>query len=531
MNEKSKILIVDDLKEYRDIVIKVLDNLDVQIFQAANGKEALTILREHHFALAVLDVKMPEMDGYELAEIMRENEDTATIPIIFLTANYPSSNSIFEGYEHGAVDYMIKPLESKILLNKVKVFVKLDQQKKKLEEQNILLQEQVAEQERIEKKLRLLVKENEDINLTLDEHSIVAITNQQGLITYVNDKFCELSKYSREELLGQDHRIINSGYHPKSFMKDLWSTIAHGKIWRGTIKNKAKDGLFYWVQTTIVPFLNELGKPYRYVAIRTDITKQKQLEEEISRRNAELEDDLVLAKKVQQAITPPLLSKPFLKSTMIYRPFRDGVSGDIYDIATQPDGSVNIFLGDAAGHGVSAAFITMMVVMGLDSTPPDSSTLETMCYLNDLMNVRYTGRFMTGLYVRVTPDGLLTTTNAGHPSLLVVPANHEPHRLFEVKGFPLGMFNNNSLYATETHQLQHGDRLFMFTDGIYEWENPQEEIFSMKRLLECLLTKDHSSMENLFQDVLDRVEHFSEGVECADDLTILGFEYCLPDQE
>jgi PAS domain S-box-containing protein len=118
----------------------------------------------------------------------------------------------------------------------------------------------------------LLAMELDDVKLALDYHCIVSIADVAGNITYANEKFCEISGYSSEELIGQNHRILNSGLHAPGYFVDMWVAITSGEIWHGQIRNRAKDGHYYWVASTIVPFLDKHGVPYQYVSVRTDIT-------------------------------------------------------------------------------------------------------------------------------------------------------------------------------------------------------------------------------------------------------------------
>jgi PAS domain S-box-containing protein len=140
-----------------------------------------------------------------------------------------------------------------------------------------------------EKLLKDSLKEVSDYKDALDATAIIALTDHRGMIKKANPNFCKISKYKEDELIGKDHRILNSGYHSKAFMHDLWQTISKGKMWKGEIKNKAKDGSFYWVDTTIVPFLNEQGKPYQFLAIRVDITKRVEADMALEIQNKERE--------------------------------------------------------------------------------------------------------------------------------------------------------------------------------------------------------------------------------------------------
>lgn len=162
-----------------------------------------------------------------------------------------------------------------------------------------------------EKALQETLRDLEYFKLALDRATIVTIANREGILTYVNEKFCEISQYSLNELIGKTHQVINSGYHPPEFFQQLWSTIQSGQIWQGEIKNQSKTGILYWLDTTIVPFLDSNGEPFQYLSIRLDITKRKQAQEELKQQ---LEQALLL-KQITQKIRQDLDTQQIFQTT------------------------------------------------------------------------------------------------------------------------------------------------------------------------------------------------------------------------
>ncbi|MBK7049479.1 MAG: response regulator [Rhodoferax sp.] len=159
-----------------------------------------------------------------------------------------------------------------------------------LESLSKLMSDLVQQREGSQKELQGALVDLANQKFALDQHCIVSIANVSGQIVYANDKFCEISGYAREELLGQNHRIINSGVHPKEFFADLWQTVLAGHVWHGEVCSRSRNGHLFWVQATIVPLHDDAGVLTQFITIRTDITARKLMESEINAAEARLRD-------------------------------------------------------------------------------------------------------------------------------------------------------------------------------------------------------------------------------------------------
>ncbi len=270
-----RILIVDDDKDVHlmtqfALLNVVFMNRPLELLSAYSGREAFTMLQAlPDIALVLLDVVMETSDaGLLLAKQIREVLQNHLVRVVLRTGQPGQAPE-----QRVIVDYDINDYKGKAELTKQKLFTTVIASLRSYD--NLLT---IA---RSKEALSASMAENQDLKLALDQHACVSITTQKGIIIYANDKFCNISNYKRDQLIGKSHHILNSGHHTRSFFSDMWQTISHGKVWQGEIKNKGSDGNFFWIDSTIVPFLNGEGTPYQYVAIDTNITERKLAEEKI----------------------------------------------------------------------------------------------------------------------------------------------------------------------------------------------------------------------------------------------------------
>ncbi|MCK4865045.1 MAG: response regulator [Gammaproteobacteria bacterium] len=257
-----RVLLIDDDEGVLEYYSALLKNEGMDVLSFTNPFEAYPSIKEFEPELIVLDLYMPECSGFDLAKVIRLDDDLAYVPIVFLSSELDVGVQL-SAMGLGGDDFLMKSVDADYFIQAVTARVKRSRRINNLNE-----------------KYRDALRESEYRLITLDQHAIISMTDTAGIITFANEHFSDISGYSVEELVGKNHNILKSGKHSDGFYKKMWETLSSGEIWRGQICNRKKNGGEYWVEATIVPFMDENGLPYKYVSVRTDITEVKLSEED-----------------------------------------------------------------------------------------------------------------------------------------------------------------------------------------------------------------------------------------------------------
>ncbi len=402
--------------------------------------------------------------------------------------------------------------------------------------------------------LKQSLEELSRIKYAVDQSCIVSITDLNGNITYVNDKFCEISGYSQQELFGKTHSVIKAGCHKREFFQNLWSTITSGSIWRGEIKNKTKAGKYYWVETTIVPLIDDFsGQLLQYLAIQNDVTHQKlfqeKLENEVQERTVELalandaicqlnkqlkaenikiKAELHVARQMQQLILPNPEELKGIKELDIagFMEPAEEVGGDYYDVL-DTDGVVTIAIGDVTGHGLESGILMVMTqaivrcLQELGEIDPITSltTLNQTIYKNvQRMN---SDKNLT-LAILHYAQGIISLSGQ-HEETIVVRESGEIECIDTMDlGFPIGLDDDISNFIDhKIIKLNTGDGIVLYTDGITEARDINKKLYGQQKLCNVLHENWHLSSQEIQEAVITDIRHHIGKQRVFDDITLL----------
>ncbi len=398
-----------------------------------------------------------------------------------------------------------------------------------------------------EEKLKILIVDDEEAILNSlrfilrREYEVTAVTSAEEALAMIEQgEACHHLVLSDQRMSGmQGHELLKKIHEIDS---DIVSILITGYSDMDSLVKAVNEGHIFayiskpWNADELKLLIARASEHYRVRAENVKLNQElrqinQHLEQQVEARtrelatkNRQLQEDLETAKEFQNSILPQFPAVSFLQFDHRYIPYAEGVSGDVYDVSVNLNGEVNIFLGDATGHGVAAAFMTMMVQIGLDSIRGDLPVHESMDHLNNLLTIREKGeKFITGIYLRVSPTGKLMACNAGHPAAIII-SQDDSEVILDKRGLPLGIFTQG-FYEEDAFELHPGAKVFVYTDGVTEWMKPQGDLFGKERLFDVLKANRQRGVDETVDHLMESLKQWSEGNPCPDDLTILGFQY------
>ncbi|MCX8111794.1 MAG: PAS domain S-box protein [Bacteroidia bacterium] len=389
-----------------------------------------------------------------------------------------------------------------------------------------------ANEASLRERLGALERELKDRGLILDRFAIISETDTRGIITYANSKFCEVSGFTLDELLGRPHNIVRHPDMPKEVFKELWDTIKAGRIWQGEIKNRRKDGRAYWVLATVGPLLDAEGYPFRYVSMRVDITRQKELEEQLRVERNQLALDLFSNLELAHAIQLALLpfapegeTKIELPHFVVWKPLQI-VSGDFF-WAHEEKGRLLIFVGDSVGHGMAGGLVSALFLQELRHQVIERGIWSPERLAEEL-DERLSYLFRRKLPIPVTVDGTILLIDRIRLKLSYVSLRGKGFiarqgELIPLERYPFSFGDLLGQTAQEhTIPLEPTDYLYVYSDGIADQQDEEGKKFGTKRV-EALLSELMRQPFDRQKEYLERALRAWQGnAPQTDDMLFLG---------
>ena len=527
VNNKNRVLIVDDNTSNLSVLFKVLQQANFKVLIAESGKSALKRIKYLKPDIILLDIMMPEMDGFETCRRLKADEESKPIPVIFMTALADTADKV-KGFELGAVDYITKPVQVEEVVARLNTHLTLCRLQNRLLQQNEQLTQEIAKRQQVEEELRKFSRAVEQSANT------IVITDTNGTIEFVNPAFSVKTGYSSTEVIGQNPRVLNSGKQPQECYQQLWSTISSGQVWQGELLNKRKNGELYWEFATISPVKNQSEQITHYVAIKEDITERKRAEQEITRLNERLKGEnmrmkaeLDVTRQLQQILLPKQEELNKIKGLEIagFMAPADKVGGDYYDVL-QHNGRIKIGIGDVTGHGLESGVLAIMVQTAV-RTLLDHDETDPVKILNTINRTIYDNVQRMNSEKNLTlalldyQDGQLSLS--GQHEYLIVVRQGEVEVIDTVDlGFPIGLEEDIADFVAEVKvPLNLGDVVVLYTDGITEAENLQSVLYGLERLCEVVKQNWQRSADEIRQAIITDVRQHIGTQQVYDDITLL----------